>query len=88
MTPGKPLLICLGRIELILYFYLQDGVERLFITDTGEGFALHIHCSGLTGDSAHGVHIIVLLGRWSWEGHLLVAHGKTPFSTFTVQISM
>ena len=29
-----------------------DGLERLFVGDTGENSALNVHCSGLLGDKA------------------------------------
>ena len=38
-------------------------LKRTHISDTEEDIAIHIHCSGLPGDSAHPVSMIVLHGR-------------------------
>ena len=40
-------------------------VKRPLISDTGEGSAVYRNCSGLPGDRAYAVNIIVLLTRWS-----------------------
>ena len=36
-------------------FYSEDGLDMIFICDTGKDSGLHIHCLGLLGhkDSAH-----------------------------------
>ena len=56
--------------------YLEDGVEMAIFGDTGKK-ALQIHCSGPLGHRALSGDIKVVLRRWSWKGHLLVALGKT-----------
>ena len=54
-------------------------LKRLVLMVT-QGKTLHIHCSGLPGDIAHWVNMVVLLGRWSWEGHMLMTFGKNIHS--------
>ena len=48
--------------------------KRLFIGDTGEDLALHVHCSGLPGATTQVTW--VQLRRWSWKGHLLMTLRK------------
>ena len=41
---------------------MEDGLERLFISYTGEDSAVPLHCSGLHGDRVF--EQVVLVGRW------------------------
>ena len=57
------------------YVLKEMILKRTFVGDTG-GPPLHIHHSGLLGDRAHWVYMIVLLRRWSWNWYLQVTLGS------------
>ena len=56
-----------------------------FSGDAGKDSAMHVHISGLLGDSSLWVNIIILLRRWSWKSNLSGTLGKTLLYMFIVQ---
>ena len=51
----------------------RQVLKGLFIGDTEENSALHVHCSGIFWDRALSDYDSFLFGRWPWNDHSLVS---------------